>query len=151
MLPIRSFILAELLWYIVHTKNIHVFRKNYKSKKRNWVIKKLNNVLPRKALLTIYKSLVRLYLDCGDILFHQPYNESITSKLESIQYNSTLAITGNIKRFSRSKLCKELGFEWVSEVTKDRQTFYCILQNSIYPPSNVSFQLNPPINTWLSN
>ena len=71
----------------------------------------MNNVLPRNALLTIYKSFKRSYLNYGDILCHQPYNESITSKLESFQYNATLAITGAINRFSRSKLYKELGFQ----------------------------------------
>ena len=60
-------------------------------------MKKLNNILPRKVLLTIYKLLVRPHLDYGDILYHQPYNESINSKLESIQYNATLAITGAIR------------------------------------------------------
>ena len=44
-----------------------------KASKRINVVKKLN-VLPRKALLTIYKSFVRPYLDYGDILYHQPYN-----------------------------------------------------------------------------
>ena len=55
-----------------------------KASKVTDVIKKLNNILPRKALLTIYKSFVRPHLDYGDILYHQPYNESIDSKLESI-------------------------------------------------------------------
>ena len=50
-------------------------------------------------------------MDYGDILHHQPLNESINSKLESIQYNATLAITGAIKGTSRSKLYKELGLE----------------------------------------
>ena len=81
-------------------------------------IKKLNNVLPRKALLTIYKSFRRPHLDYGDILFHQTYNESTNSKLESIQYNDTLAITVVIKGTSRSKLYKELGLESV----KSRRT-----------------------------
>ena len=75
------------------------------------VTKKLNNVLPRKARLTIYESFLRPHLDYGDILYHQPYNESINSKLESIQYNAALAITGAIKGTSRSKLYKELGLE----------------------------------------
>ena len=44
-----------------------------------------------KTLLTIYKSFVRPHLDYGDILYYQPYNESMNSKLESIQYNATLA------------------------------------------------------------
>ena len=37
------------------------------------VIKKLNNVLPQNALLTIYKSFVRPHIDYGDILYHQSY------------------------------------------------------------------------------
>ena len=89
---------------------------------RTGVIKKLNNVLPRKALLTIYKSFVRPHLDYGDILYHQTYNESINSKQENIQYNTTLAITGTIKGTSRSKLCKELGLESL----KSRMTLRCL-------------------------
>ena len=50
-------------------------------------------------------------MDYGDILYHQPLNESINSKLESTQYNTTLSITGAIKETSRSKLYKELGLE----------------------------------------
>ena len=44
----------------------------------------MNNVLPRNALLTIYKSFVRPHLDYGDIFYHQPNNESMNSKLESV-------------------------------------------------------------------
>ena len=50
-------------------------------------------------------------MNYGDILYHQPWNESINGKLESIQYNATLAITRAIKGTSRSKLYKELGLE----------------------------------------
>ena len=82
-----------------------------KASKGIGVIKKLNNFPPRKALLTIYKSFVRPHLDYGDILYHQPYNESVNSKLESIQYNAILAITGAIKGTFRLKLYKELGLE----------------------------------------
>ena len=60
------------------------------------VIKKLGNNLPRDALLTIYKSFVRPHLDYGDIIYDQPQNESFCNKLESIQYNAALAITGAI-------------------------------------------------------
>ena len=35
------------------------------------MIKKLSNILPRDALLTIYKSFVKLYLDYGDIIYDQ--------------------------------------------------------------------------------
>ena len=50
-------------------------------------------------------------MDYRDILCQQPLNESINSKLESIQYNATSAITGAIKGTSRPKLYKELGLE----------------------------------------
>ena len=61
-------------------------------------------------------------MDYGDILYHQPYNESINSKLESIQYNATLAIIRVIKGTSRLKLYKELGLESL----KSRRTLRCL-------------------------
>ena len=53
-------------------------------------------VHPKDALLTIYKPFVRSHLDYGDIIYDQPQNESFCNKLESIQYNAALAITGAI-------------------------------------------------------
>ena len=49
------------------------------------VIKKLKNVLLRNALLTIYKSFERPHLDYGNTLYHHLNNESMNSKLESVQ------------------------------------------------------------------
>ena len=47
----------------------------------------------RNTLLTIYKSFVRPHLDYGDIIYHQPNNESMNNKLESVHiYNAALAI-----------------------------------------------------------
>ena len=48
----------------------------------------LDNVVPVNALLTIYKSFVRFYLNYGDILYHQPNNESVKSKLKSVKYGA---------------------------------------------------------------
>ena len=62
----------------------HIKEKIAKASKRISVIKNLNNVLPRNALLTIYRSFVRPNLDYGDILYYQPYDESMNSKLECI-------------------------------------------------------------------
>ena len=50
-------------------------------------------------------------MDYRYILYHQPYNESLNSKLKSIQYNFTLTITETIKGTSRSKTYKELQLE----------------------------------------
>ena len=55
-----------------------------KKSKKTGVITKLNNILPRHALLTIYKSSVRPHLDYGDTLYYQPNNESMNRKLESV-------------------------------------------------------------------
>ena len=113
-----------------------------KASKGVHIIKKLNNVLPRKALLTSYKSFVRPHLDYGDILYDQPLNESITSKLENIQYNATLAITGTIKRTSRSKLYKELGLQSLKLQRTLRRLFAFHKKVSTYLPTYL-FNLIP--------
>ena len=54
------------------------------------VIKKLYNILPRNALLTIYK-FVGPHLDYGNIVYDQP-NQSFLNKIEAVQYKAVLAI-----------------------------------------------------------
>ena len=49
------------------------------------VLKKLRHTLPRKSLITIYKSFLRPLVDYGDIIYDQSNNESFCEKLESIQ------------------------------------------------------------------
>ena len=46
-------------------------------------------------------------------MYDQPQNESFCNKLESIQYNAALAITGAIRGTSKVKLHKELGLEFL--------------------------------------
>ena len=75
------------------------------------VIQKLSKTLPWHFLITIYKSFVRPQLDCGDIIYDQPNNESFIQLVEIIQYNVALAIKSAIKGTSQSKLYSELGFE----------------------------------------
>ena len=75
------------------------------------LLRKLQNILPRRPLLTIYKSFIRHHLDYGDVIYDQHYNNSFHQKLESIQYNAALAITGAIRGSSREKLCQELGLK----------------------------------------
>ena len=65
------------------------------------LLRKLQNILPREPLLTIYKSFVRPHLDYGDVIYDQHYNNSFHQKLESIQYNANLVITGQRKTLSR--------------------------------------------------
>ena len=58
---------------------------------------KLHDILPRSALLTIYKDFVRPHLDYGNISYDQAYNAAFHKKLELIQYNACLALTGAIR------------------------------------------------------
>ena len=74
---------------------------------------KLQKILPRPPLITIYKSFITPLLDYGDIIYDQAYNVSFHQKLESIQYNAALAITRAIRGTSREKLFHELGFEFL--------------------------------------
>ena len=71
----------------------------------------MNNTLPRKVLLTLCKSFVRTHLDYGDIIYDQTNNESFCNKLETVQYNEALVITGSIQGTLMVKLYKELRLE----------------------------------------
>ena len=51
------------------------------------------------------------HLDYGDIIHDQAYNLSFREKLELIQYNAALALTGAIRSSSREKLYQELGLQ----------------------------------------
>ena len=62
-------------------------------------------------LLTIYKSFIRPHLDYGDVIYDQAYTASFHQKIESVLYNSALAITGAIRGTSKEKLYHELGLE----------------------------------------
>ena len=68
-----------------------------KTRKIIGLVRKLQPIIPRAALLTIYKSFLRPHLDCGDVIFDRAFNESFQNKLEFVQYNAALAITGAIE------------------------------------------------------
>ena len=91
--------------------NLHIKEKVSKALKGIGIIKKLSENLPQHFLVKIYKSFVRPHLDYGDMIYGQPNDENFTQKIERIQYNSALAITGAIKGTSQIKLYSELGFE----------------------------------------
>ena len=78
------------------------------------ILRKLRHYIPRKSLLTIYKSFIRSHIDYADVIYDQPHNASFTDKIESIQYNASLAITGAIRGTSKEKSYQELGLEFLS-------------------------------------
>ena len=82
-----------------------------KVNKTIWLLRNLQNILPRETLLRIYKSFVRPRLDYGDVIYDQHYNNSFHQKLVSLQYKSALAITGAIRGSSTEKLYQESRLE----------------------------------------
>ena len=66
----------------------------YNFNKTIGLIRKLQTTLPRPSLSTIYKSFLRPHLYNGDIIYDQANKESFQQKVESIQYNIALVITG---------------------------------------------------------
>ena len=95
------------------------------------LIRKLQNLLPRTALITLYKAFVRPHFDYGDIIYDQAHNASFHQKLESLQYNACLAITGAIRGSSREKIYQELGFESLQQRRWYRKlcSFYKVFKN----------------------
>ena len=89
----------------------HINEKLKKVTKSINLLQKLNLTLPRSSLLIIYKLFIRPHLDYGNMVYDQPNNSSLSEKIESLQYNAALAITGAIKGSSKEKLYHELGFE----------------------------------------
>ena len=102
-------------------------------------------ILPRSSLLTIYKTFIRSQLYFADVIYDQPCNSSFHEKLESIQCNACLAITGAIRGTSSEKLYQELGLESLKSRRWFRKLchFYKILNEK--SPSYL-FDLIPNLN-----
>ena len=69
-------ILDLRLTFEEHLKN--VFNKTNKTIR---LLRKLSNLLPRQALVTIYKAFVRHHLGYGDVLNDQAFNNSFHAKM----------------------------------------------------------------------
>ena len=106
------------------TFNKHIDEKISIANRGVGVIRRLYHYFPRKSMIQIYKSFIRLHLDYCDIIYHKHLhdifsseyyseiassdplhnNEQLTNKIEAVQYNPALAITGCIRGTSREKL-----------------------------------------------
>ena len=82
------------------------------------LLRKFQGILPRTfflkhpSLITIYKLFVRPHLDYGGIIYDyiQTFNESFHKRIESIEYNAAIAITGAIRGSSSEKLHQEFAY-----------------------------------------
>ena len=93
----------------------HLNEKFAKANRGIGLINNLRKFLSRRSLITIYKTYVRPHLDYGDIVYDIPGNASFSEKIEKIQYNACLAITGCFRGTCREKLYLELGLESLSD------------------------------------
>ena len=82
----------------------HLTNMSNKISKTIVLLRKLQNILPRPALLIIYKCFIRSHLDYGDIIYDQAYNLSFHQKLESIHFNAVLALAGKLE-VAQGKSC----------------------------------------------
>ena len=127
-------ILDVKLTFEEHLKN--VFNKTNKT---IGLLKKLSNLLPRQALVTIYKAFIRPHLDYGNAHYDQAFNNSFHVKMESIQYNACLAITEAIRGTSREKIYKELGLESLQLGTENFVFFIRFSKTNIQNTFFISF------------
>ena len=65
--------------------------------------------------IAIYKVSLQPLMDYGVIIYDQPKTESFCEKIQSVQYQVTLAITGVIHVTSRDKIYQELGLESLNQ------------------------------------
>ena len=79
------------------------------------LITRFRRYLPRKSFLTIFKAIIRPHLDYRYVVYDYPGNASFMQKLESVQFNASLAITGCFRGTSRDKLYSELGLERLAD------------------------------------
>ena len=69
----------------------------------------MRHSIPRKPLLSIYKTFLRPHLDYCDVIYDKSHNEKFTDTLESIQYNAALS------KERLKKLYNELGLEYLKD------------------------------------
>ena len=63
--------------------------------------------LPRKSLVTTYKSFNRPHLDYGDVVYDRAFNKSFHQSRESLQYSVSIAIDAAIRGTSSEKCFKK--------------------------------------------
>ena len=106
-------------------------------------VRRLSMTLSRKSLLTIYKSFARPLLGYADVIYDKPYSKTFKGKLEPVQYNACLAITGAIKTTSRECFYRELGLETLNDCRWPRKLLFFHKIIEVFSPSyfqkNLSF------------
>ena len=105
------------------------------------LIRNLQSIIPRAALLTIYKSFLRPHLDYGGVIYDCTCNKSFQNNSELVQYNAALAITGAIRGSSIENLYQKLDLELLKPQRRYRKLclFFKIIKINIPPTSLIYF------------
>ena len=113
---------------------VFICEKIQTAKKNVNVLKHLSNYVPIKTLDQIYKMLVRPHLDYADVIYHIPHYQNpfdskislhpLMERIEQIQYQAALSITGCCRGTNRQKLYDELGWESLSYKRWSRRLFH---------------------------
>ena len=111
----------------------HILKLISKASKRLYVLRKYRDILPRKALETIYISMIRPILEYGDVLYNS-MPLSTGRLLENIQRQAAIICSGAYRHTSYEKLLLELGWEALSTRRQNHKLiiFYKIFHH-IYP------------------
>ena len=139
----------------------HINEAIKKANKGVGVIKFMSKYAPRKSLEQIFKSYVRSQIEYGDVIFHKlpldnnPISFDISDsmqKVESVQYQAALAVSGAWKGTSKTKIYAELGWESLSQRRWFRRMclFYKILNNStpLYLKNCITFPEPPRLSRY---
>ena len=89
-----------------------------------WFNEKTSQFVSRKSSLTIYKSFARPNLNYADIIYDKPLNKSFKKKIELVQCNAALTITGAIKGTFRDKSYQELGLKSLGDRRWSRKLIF---------------------------
>ena len=76
-------------------------------------------------------------LDYGDVICDQAENELVSRKIERVQYNMSLAITGAVRGISQEKLYQELGLK---SIRTRKKAHVPLLQTNYNSKVIISFQ-----------
>ena len=92
----QNFLQKHLGMYLDSKLNFSEHLKTIFQKTNNTIglLRKLQTLLPRAPLITIYKSFIRPHLDYGDMIYDQTFNMQFQQKIETIQCNAALVIAG---------------------------------------------------------
>ena len=67
------------------------------------------------------------------VIYDKPNNENIQNKIEKVQYQACLTITGAIQGASREKIYDELGFQFLAKRRWRSNLYFYKIVNHLQP------------------